>query len=185
MKKSIFFIMILGLVSLLTGCQSIALSPPSSSIENLQKVRHLENTSANLGAFSSKVEDKRLGLRAHSLISPVNDSFAQYLRKTLIVELETAGFLKESSKNSIRGEITENDLEAGASTGKATLAARFMVDSGGTIKYDKELRVSSTWESSFMAMIAVPKASMEYAAIYRKLVGKLFEDTDFQKAIKD
>lgn len=69
------------------------------------------------------------------------------------------------------------------STGTAPLAARFVVTRGGSVNYDRELKVDASWESSFIGAVAIPAAATQYEALYRKLVGALIDDADFRKAV--
>ena len=82
----------------------------------------------------------------------------------------------------ISGFLTESSVES-FGTGKGVLGARFIVSRAGAIRYERELTVDSTWQTSFIAGIAVPAAANEYEGLYRKLIGKLFEDPDFKKAL--
>ena len=49
--------------------------------------------------------------------------------------------------------------------------------------FDKELAVDAKWESSFVGAIALPAAINQYSALYKTLVAKLFDDTEFRAAL--
>jgi hypothetical protein len=169
----------------LMGCQ-VPMPLPQPSIENIQKGRQINKASAALGVFTAgEIVDNKIGLRAYSLVSPINQSFAQYLRTTLHKELAAAGLLKPKSANILTGKLLDNQLSSAIHIGKATLAARFTVTHHGQTRYDKELRVKATWDSSFMGTIAIPEATRQYVALYRKLAGQLLDDPAFRQAIKD
>jgi hypothetical protein len=63
------------------------------------------------------------------------------------------------------------------------LQARFVVKRADAVKYDRVLEVNSEWESSFMGAVAIPAAVQNYQLMYRKLVGQLFDDPNFRKAL--
>ena len=168
----------------LSGCQT-TMPQPEASIENRMIARTIEDSSAKVGDFKAaqNVDDTVISIRAHNLVLPVDRSFAQYLRQLLHVELEAANLLDQSSDKTISGTLTKSDLNSHG-TGRGILAGEFTVIQNGQILYKKELEVQSTWESSFIAAIAVPDAIIQYEDLYRKLVGKLLSDPEFQQAIK-
>jgi hypothetical protein len=84
----------------------------------------------------------------------------------------------------ITGFLQESQVDPAISEGSAKLAARFVVMRAGSAVYDKELTVSSKWESSFLGAVAIPAAINEYTALYRKLVGVLLDDPTFQAATR-
>jgi hypothetical protein len=123
-------------------------------------------------------------VRASRASAPTGGSFAEYLRETLIIELKSAGLLNPSSPVVITGFLQESQVDPAISEGSAKLAARFVVMRAGSAVYDKELTVSSKWESSFLGAVAIPAAINEYTALYRKLVGVLLDDPTFQAATR-
>lgn len=173
----------------LVGCAQLSMGQPKPNIDTTAKLRGANMSPASLGAFAleagkPEAMDKSVSMRgANSVNSPVNGSFAQYLRESLKVELEAAGVLDPRSPTVITGKLTGNDLDAAIGTGKGQLAARFQVQRADKVRYDRELSVESTWESSFMGGVAIPLAASNYEGLYRKLVAKLLDDGDFRKAV--
>jgi hypothetical protein len=170
------------------GCAQLQMGQPKASIENTQKARAAGLTPAAVGKFAVDPKkdagiDTSVSLRgSNTTSSPVGGSFAQYLQATLTAELQTAGLLDASSQTVISGFLTESSVES-FGTGKGVLAARFIVNRAGAVRYDRELKVDSTWETSFIAGIAVPLAANEYEGLYRKLIGRLIDDPDFKNAL--
>ncbi|MBY0241934.1 MAG: hypothetical protein K2X55_21740 [Burkholderiaceae bacterium] len=173
----------------LTGCAQLAMTPPKANIETTARLRGAAMAPANVGSFTldaGKPEslDKSISLRgANSVSSPINGSFAQYLRESLKVELEAAGLLDPASATVITGKLTAAEVDAGMGTGKGQLGARFTVMRGNAVRFDRELKVESTWESSFVGAVAIPAAAGNYEALYRKLVANLLDDPAFRKAL--
>lgn len=170
----------------LTGCASIQMSAPNAALENTAKLRNANMTQANVGSFTADAKagsDSSMSIRGGNSIAAPGGSFAKHLGDTLKVELKSAGLLDASSANVITGTLTQSVLNSGIGTGDGKLGARFVVTRAGAVKYDRELSVDSSWESSFMAAVAVPLAGNNYEGLYRKLVTKLLDDADFRTAL--
>jgi hypothetical protein len=176
-----------AVAALLTGCAQMTMAPPKLTIENTVKLRGKDLSPAAVGTFVADPSrpgiDNGHSIRGNGLGSPVNGSFANYLGETLKVELQSAGLYDPDAKTVISGTLTQSDVDASVGAGKASLAARIVVSRDGTVKYDREVRVSSAWDSPFIGVVAVPQAAGEYEGLYRKLTGKLFDDASFQKAL--
>jgi hypothetical protein len=171
----------------LVGCAPMNMSIPTPSMENTVKLRNPAYDKVAVGSFAldaskSASLDKSHGIRASAVAAP-SGSFAQYLGETLKVELMSAGLLDANAATTITGTLTETDVDASIGTGKGVLAARFVVTRAAQVRYDKELKVESSWDSSFMGAVAIPLAAREYEGQYRKLVSKLLDDASFLQAI--
>ena len=171
----------------LGGCAQIPLTPPSAKAEIVEKARASRLAPINVGSFKPDPKlgaenDRGINVRSNTLSSPVEGSFAQYLRETLIVDLKASGLYDANSPATLSGFLTESLLDVGIETGQSNLGARFVLSNGGKILYDKELKASANWPSSFVGAIAIPQGINQYADLYHKLVGMLFDDPDYQKA---
>jgi hypothetical protein len=191
MNRSIFRILGLATVTAialqLAGCAT-PMGTPQASIDNTTRLRTAALAPASLGSFTlasgqSASLDQGVSLRGSRVHSPYNESFAQYLKETLRVELDAAGLLDPASPAVISGTLTESDADAAIGTGTARLAARFVVTRGQAVTYDRTLRADASWESSFIGAVAIPLAAGQYQGLYRKLAGQLFEDPEFRKAL--
>ena len=174
--------------ALLTGCAT-QLGAPVASADNTTKARATGMGPVQVGEFAlapgkDKSLDASISVRASSASAPTGGSFSQYLRETLIVELKSAGLLNPGSPAVITGLLTESQVDPAIREGSAKLGARFVVTRAGATVYDRELTVSSKWESSFIGAVAIPAAINEYTALYRKLVGVLLDDPKFQEATR-
>ena len=175
--------------ALLTGCAQIKLGSPSASVDNIQRAKSAGMAPVAVGTFAlapgkSPALDTGIAVRSNTVSSPVQGSFAQYLKENLSVELRAAGLLDPASKTVISGLLTDSVLDAAMSQGKGSLGARFSVTRNGNKVYDKELKADSAWESSFVGAIAIPAAVNNYTALYRELVAKLLDDPAFRSAVK-
>jgi hypothetical protein len=191
MNRSVFriagLLMAAAVALQLTGCAT-PMGAPQASIDNTTKLRTAGIAPASLGSFTlapgqAAGMDQGVSLRGSRVHSPYNDSFAQYLKETLRVELDAAGLLDPASQAVISGTLTESDADAAIGQGTARLAARFVVTRGQAVAYDRTLRADASWESSFVGAVAIPLAAGQYQGLYRKLAGQLFEDPEFRKAL--
>lgn len=176
------------LAQTLAGCVSVKMPEPSPSMGNLEKLRGANIVSTQAGSFTlapgkDPAMDRGVsGLRGSS-VQAANGSFSEQLKSQLIAELKAAGLYDESSNAVIKGQLTDSKVDAAIGTGTARLAAHFTVDRAEKRVYDKELSVDSSWESSFVGAIAIPEAINQYTALYKSLIGKLFDDADFKAAL--
>jgi hypothetical protein len=179
---------LLSATALLTGCASITMSQPKPTLETTAALRANPLAPATVGSFQldpkGGADDRKISLRgANSVQSPVDGSFAQYLRESIKVELQAAGLYDAKSNAVIAGALTQSDADPAMGTGTAKLGARFTVTRDGAVRYDRELVVDDSWESSFVGAVAIPAAAAHYEGLYRKLAAKLLNDADFRAAL--
>ncbi len=167
----------------LTGCANIKMSAPQAALENTAKLRSANMAPASVGNFAPIAGDASVSIRGGNSVEAPSGSFAKHLGETLKAELQSAGLLDAASTNVITGTMTSSVLNANIGTGEGKLGARFVVTRAGAVKYDRELNVDSSWESSFVGAVAIPLAANNYEGMYRKLITKLLDDADFRKAL--
>ncbi|QOT80602.1 hypothetical protein F7R26_024535 [Cupriavidus basilensis] len=172
----------------LAGCAEMRMGQPKATIENAAKLRGAGLAPVEVGRFTpdpAKGEgmDQGVSIRSNKLRSPVEDSFAQYLRQTLRAELASAGLLDPGADAVVTGVLSDSQVDAPIGQGTASLGARFVVTRAGNVCYDKQLDVNATWDSPFIGAAAIPQAAGQYEALYRKLVGVLLVDPAFQSAL--
>ncbi|WP_284619219.1 hypothetical protein [Aquabacterium humicola] len=171
------------------GCAQIQLTAPMPDLSNVPKVREAVGAPVALGEFTlapgkPAEMDAGINLRSNTVSSPIQGSFAQYLKEMLAADLKAAGLLAPASDRVIKGSLTENRLEAPVGQGSGSIAARFVVLRAAQPVYDRELRVSGTWDSPFAGYVAIPGAIGEYTALHRKLITQLLDDPAFRAALK-
>ncbi len=171
----------------LAGCARIPLGEPAASFDNIEKAGRSGTAPVAVGAFlldpgATPALDKGLSVRSNTVVSPVEGSFAQYLRQTLITDLQAAGLYDPASSTLMSGFLTDSTLDVPLDTGRASLGARFVVVRSGKTVYDKTLEASASWPSSFVGMEAIPAGINQYGALYHTLVGKLLDDPDYRVA---
>lgn len=175
-------------LAFLAGCASVKMPAPAPSAANAQKLRATKLVPSQLGTFTlaagkPATMDTTLGGLRGSTLSPTNGSFAGQLRDELAAELSAAGLLDPKSRIVIEGQLTDSMVDAAIGTGKGRLAAKIQIKRDGQTLFDKEIVAEATWESSFVGAVALPAAINQYGALYKTLVGKLFDDPDFKRAL--
>lgn len=186
--KTFCWVLLVVTIQSLTGCMTVKMPEPTPSMANLEKLRGANLAPVKTGSFilapgkNAALDRGVSGLRGSS-ITPASGSFAEQLRSELMTELKAAGLYAESADVVIKGELTDSQVDAAIGTGTAKLSARFIIQRAEKPVYDKELTVNSSWESSFVGAIAIPEAINQYTALYKKLIGKLFDDSDFRSAL--
>ncbi|HVK31370.1 MAG TPA: hypothetical protein VM845_02560 [Burkholderiaceae bacterium] len=177
----------LGAVALLHGC---ALKAPaySPSVANVELLKKAGTRTVALGSFtvlSGATGGSSIGLRGSSMTSPVGADYAAYLGEALRQELLLAGRLDPKSDLEIAGTLMKNDIAAaGVSTNSGEIEARFVVRRAGAVRFDAVKRAESSWESSFVGGIAIPKAQQQYPVIVQQLLAKLLADPQFVAALQ-
>lgn len=177
-----------ALLAVLTGCASVKMPAAAPSAANAEKLRATKLVPAQLGTFKlaagkPAAMDTTLGGLRGSSVSPADGSFAGQLRDEIAAELTAAGLLDPKSRIVIEGQLTDSMVDAAIGTGKGRLAAKIQIKRDGQTLFDKEVVAEATWESSFVGAIALPAAINQYGALYKTLVGKLFDDADFKRAL--
>ncbi len=170
----------------LTGCASIKMSAPQAALENTAKLPTANMAPTSVGSFTADAKagsDASMSIRGGNSVEAPGGSFARHLGDTLKAELQTAGLLDAASTNVITGTLTSSVLNSNIGTADGKLGARFVVTRAGAVKYDRELTVDSTWESSFIGAVAIPLAANNYEGLYRKLITKLLDDGEFRKSL--
>lgn len=174
---------------LLCGCAQLRMGVPIPSIDNIQAARASGIAPVALGAFAlapgkNPSVDQYVTARTNTIYSPDGSSFARYLRATLATDLEAAGLLDPASGTVIEGLLTDSQLDVPSGQAHGSVAARFTVTRRGAKVYDRELRASAQWPSSFIGIEAVPEAMNQYGLLYRKLLALLLQDPAFRAAAK-
>jgi hypothetical protein len=173
----------------LAGC---GITNPISNYQpspgNVALVRAAPLAAIAVGDFSLALgvkpnADAVIVLRGAVYASPVNNSFAQFLRQAIVTELTSAQKYAPDAPTVLTGQLLHNDGTGfGISTAHAAIAARFQVRRGEELLFDKELSADAVWKSSFAADIAVVEATSQYLNLYGRLLAKLFADPEFQHA---
>jgi len=177
---------VLGVSAALCSC-TLTLGQHQPSAEAVTRLRDSGITSLSVGSFAlatgSKADlDTHVSSRGSRANPPNGWTFSRYLQESLTSDLKAAGLYDAASALSVRGQLLDGSLDTGVSTGSASLAARFQVVRGDETLFDKTLKDSHTWESSFIGPVAIPRAFDEYVTSFTNVLQALYSDADFRKA---
>lgn len=183
----IITILLLTLSLTISGCSHIA-PQYEVSMENVQKLKRSGNSKVKVGSFvaqaGKKNELNELTFRGGSFSSPVNGSYAQYIKKAIKKELYLANRYSENADIDISSVLLKNEFDgSGTNIGLASISAEFIVRKNDETKYKKTISVDHEWESYFAAFSALPAAKQGYVQLIKKFISKLFTDKDFLRAI--
>ena len=172
-------------------CADLKVGSPQPSFEAVQTLNAAKITPVSIGTFGPGPTlpadaDKSMGVRAETLYPPVGRTFSQYLGDLLQADLAASGKLATGAPLVISGHLDHNELNAGGlSTNDGRIAATFVVTrSDGTIAYQKQLDAEAKWESGFLGAEAIPKAIDQYTTLYKTLLNRLFQDSEFQASLQ-
>jgi hypothetical protein len=168
----------------LTGCAAVAPNY-QATIKNTRTLQANPGGGATVGQFNAKDDSlNHISIRGGTFSSPYGDSYSEYIKEALRIELESGGKLSDKTGAVITGELLKNTLDSGISTGTANISARVQVTRDNSRIFNKTFSVDTTWESSFVGAIAIPAAQRNYTNAIKQLIGKVVSDRDFQQAIK-
>ena len=175
-----------GVLSLAFAATACSFNPPpyASSFQNVQQARDLGHP-IKVGTFAlDKPQLAKIGVRGNTLTT-ANGSFADYVRGAAISELTMADRYSDSASDELVATLLENDLDAtGMATGHGKIAARFTLKHNGGDTFSKTISAENSWPSSFVGAVAIPNAVNAYPGLVEKMLGQLYSDTDFVRALK-
>ncbi len=174
-------------VFFLSGCSATAPNYQTSN-DNIQALSAIPGQKVAVGAIEYGPKGhalNSLSIRGGSFNSPINDSWAAYVQGALESELTASGRFDANSTIKVSGTLLENDLDgASFSTGTAHISVRFVVERNGQKVYDQVVTVDNQWDSSMIGAVAIPAARRNYIATISVLIGKLFRDEEFERALR-
>lgn len=154
------------------------------SVDNVLTLKRGGTAAVRTGEITN-AGDNRPMLRATPMASPYENSYGEYLRTALRLELTEAGRFNEQAAIEVGGVLIKNDIDVyGFKTGIGQIGARITVKRSGALRYDKEVSATHEWPSSFFGMIAIPTARDNYLQVVQKLLKQLYADPEFIAAIE-
>lgn len=156
---------------------------------NVNALRDANLGQAKVGSFSAdpkaSTDVNRLSIRGTSYVSPYNESYVDYLKEALRLELDEARVMNSGATVELSGVLIRNELDTGMTSAHALIEARFIVKRGDQIRYDKVKTAKYEWESHFVGAIAIPRSQENYPVVVQKLLTSLYSDPDFLAAFKN
>jgi len=184
MKSFLNYIFIATIVILISGCtiKGKVYSPNLDTVNELQD-KNLKEVKIKHNKGAQVVYEIPVGRGTNVMSSPYT-TFQEYLEKALTQNLILSNLYSENSNISIKATLLDNKLDTGLSVGTATVSANFKILENDTIKLDKRFQVYHTWDSNFVAAIAIPRTIDNYVIAMQKLVDKFLLDDEALKVLK-
>jgi hypothetical protein len=188
MKRLLTITLLTIFTNLLSACASMVMPAYTASMDNVETLKKAGAFQASIGEFTSIKGDGNpnpISMRGSNTVSsPYQDSYAGYVAEALRQEFTLANKLAPNASIELSGMLIKNDIEVPMGTGHAHIEVRMIVRKDGQVRYDQIKKIDQQWESSFAAATAIPLAINEYPVAIQKLLGSLYGDAEFIKAIQ-
>lgn len=175
LRRGIVLVSAAACVVAFAGCVTRPLPPYQSSIVNQQSLSHLAHGAVYRVEAGSDPANVANSVRAYTLTAPNGGSWASYLSDGIRDELTTSGNYDAGAASTIKASLLTVQL----ADGHAEVSARFVVERGGKVRYDKVLHANGRWRTSMVGAIAIPAAYRGASAVFQDLLTQFFNDPDF------
>lgn len=131
-----------------------------------------------VGGKDGKVNnpDVRLG----TMSSPYDNSYAEYLKRALIMELVEVEKYSDTGNFVISGTLLKNEITSPVfEQGKVMMSARIVVKDSDSVLFDKVVEYENVWDVPFAGDDARRKAPHIYLKAMNKFVELIFDQIDF------
>ena len=174
-------------LAVFSGCSTLAPPPYSADYKALDQLKPQVAEKVAVGTFQPRNPDapvNKISLRAANLAGP-KGTFAQYLEDALIQDLKEIAVYDAGAGTRIDATILKNDIDiSGFSTGTGRMDVELTVTRNAKTSLKKTYSASTTFESSFVGAVAIPKGQFEYGNLVRTLLGQVYADPQFIEALK-
>jgi hypothetical protein len=171
----------------LSGCASFvapSYSPDYQTIDTLKKQKLNKATVKTFQPQDPNAEVNKISLRGSSL-KATEGSFASYIENAMRSDLTEMGVYDSNSTTSINTTILKNDIDiSGLSKGSGLLEVQLTISKDGSNVLDKTYSVTTTFDSAFAGMTAIPIGQKEYPNLVRTLLTKIYKDPEFAEVLK-
>ena len=179
----------LAIVSFLAmaGCTTLVAPPYAPDYAMIDQLKREKLRPVAVGEFTPtdpEASVNRLTLRGGPF-RPPNGTFADYLASAIRSDLADLGILDPKSDRKIHAQLLRNELDvSGIVTGEGRIAILLTVTKAGARIFEREYQADTSFESSFMGAIAVPKGQSEYPRLVRALLARVYTDPAFLAALR-
>jgi len=171
---------------LATGCAQLVAPPYSSDYQSLDNLKraHADRVSvATVQPTDPKSPVNNLSLRGAGLQS-ASGTFAKYLEDALVGDLKEISLYDPAARTRIDAVIQKNEIAvSNIATGSGSMEVELTVVRDGKQRLRKVYSAQTSFESSFAGAVAIPKGQSEYPNLVRTLLGNVYSDPAFIKAI--
>lgn len=158
---------------LISGCATFVIGRYSTSADNTEALRAWNGVKLNVGEFKNGNEIKNASCNIHGDIKLIdNDSYAGFIKKSLVSELKTAGVYSASAPTTISGRLDQLDNSTAFGT-DWTIVMTFTSSNGKSVtiteKYNYNGSVVGTIDST------CGTSATAFVPAVQNLIGKLIE----------
>lgn len=167
---------------LATGCANV--EKYQADRDNVKTLMSESFAPVNVGDFTTtdKTENPNsILIRTFTMRSPYKDSFAEYLKEALKLELSLADKYDPKAEVVVDGVLLKNNMSS--VNGTAIIEATFSVVKQGKKVYTATILSTTEWQTSFIGDIAITNAMKAYSPLVSSLLKKLYADKDFIAAL--
>jgi len=186
MRKLRTFSIILTLF-LISGCTLIApnYSPDYSVLDTLKRQKVSKIAVEPVEPKDPEAKVNKITLRGTTLASQ-SGTYSKYLEDAIKSDLIDANLFDPNSLLRLSALLLNNDIDVtGFSNGFGTIEVKFSLNRNGSKVFDKTIYEKTSFESSFVGAIAIPKGQNEYPNLVRALLKKLYTDKEFINALQN
>ena len=180
------FLAIFGFLAM-AGCTTLVAppyAPDYSMIDQLKRERLRPVAVDESTPTDPEASVNRITLRG-APFRPPSGTFADYLTSAIRSDLADLGILDPRSDRKIHAQLLRNELDvSGIVTGEGRIAILLTITKAGARVFEREYQADTSFESSFMAAIAVPKGQSEYPRLVRALLARVYTDPAFLAALR-
>lgn len=135
-------------------------------------------------AASAGAAADRINMRGAYLVSPVGDSFADFLAAALQEELARGRVLDAQAPRMLDLLVTRNVVDTQVGVGSAQMTATVSLSNADGVLFDGQIEARREWSSPFFGASAVERAHQQYAELLADVIYDLFSDPAFVRAMQ-
>jgi len=169
-----------------TGCAQLQAPPYAPDYEALDRLKTTHPGPVSIATVQPTDPTEavnKLSLRSARLIS-ASGSFAKYLEDALIRDLKEISVFDANAKTRVDAKILTNEINIGSIvTGTGVMEVEFTVLRDGQPRLNKVYKATTSFESSFAGIVAIPAGQAAYTDLVRALLRAVYSDPQFIAAV--
>lgn len=174
-------------VFVISGCVSVHKYVPTGN--KILRSSKLSNKKFFIGEINvsekNKEEINNPKIRLHSMTSPYNNSYGEYLKRALIMELVESQSFGEEDGLVISGTLLKNVITSPVTEqGIISISARIIVKEKEKTVFDEIISYETKWDVPFVGEYAIERGQALYMQTMRKFVERVFYDINFKIGIQ-
>lgn len=178
---------LLVLAVMTTGCAQLQAPPYSTDYEALDRLKAGKPATVMVSSVQPTDPNhqvNQISLRGAGMRSP-SGTFSRYLEDALVRDLKEISAFAPDAVTRLDATIVTNDVSVGnISTGTGTMEVTLIITREGQQRLSKTYKASTSFESSFAAIVAIPAGQAAYPQLVRALLREVYSDPQFIAAIR-